>query len=357
MKFTDEGTITIRAEWKDFTGDKNELTIAVEDTGIGIREDMLNVIFEAFRQQDEHDTKKYGGTGLGLAISKRLVNLMGGTLSVKSKTGEGSLFTISFMDVELSTTSATEEVHHINPFDHYHFNPSTILIVDDITSNRELIKSFLLDTEVTCHEAVNGKAAVELAEELKPDLILMDLRMPVMDGFEASAKIKENPETAEIPIVVISASALQSDKQRIKELEFDDFLRKPVQIQDFYAILAKYLPCNVTGGSIKETEVVNALSQSVTIPDASIPKLPEIIERLDNSFMKQWSIVKDSPNINDVENFAVQLSDFGKKYLIQNLINYGSALEYTAKHVEIDEMKSLLSFFPELAEKIKKAKD
>ncbi|MBL7999093.1 MAG: PAS domain-containing protein, partial [Candidatus Kapabacteria bacterium] len=186
IKFTERGGITVSTH-VEYTrgGGACNLSLSVRDTGIGIRKDQQALIFESFRQVEGQSTRKYGGTGLGLTICRRLAHLMGGDLMLESTEGEGSCFTMQLSDVEYA--SSFEGGMQAERATHYTFNGGRVLIADDVEANRTLMQAYLQDTGMDVRIAANGKEAVEVAREWKPDVILMDVRMPVMNGYEATA--------------------------------------------------------------------------------------------------------------------------------------------------------------------------
>jgi PAS domain S-box-containing protein len=204
IKFTERGYVKLCVK-NVYTKDSYiDLIIAVEDSGIGIPTEQQALIFESFKQQDGQSTRKYGGTGLGLAITKRLVEMMNGQISVKSNPGKGSRFEIALHDVKVAV--AMPAAVQDNSFDSNNiiFEKVLILVVDDIESNRNLIKEYLSRVNFEVVSAENGQEALLFVEEYHPALILMDIRMPKMDGYEATKRLKDNPNTVEIPVIALT---------------------------------------------------------------------------------------------------------------------------------------------------------
>jgi PAS domain S-box-containing protein len=240
IKFTQSGTVSLNGEITYGLGNGFvDIRFTISDTGIGIPKDYFNVIFESFRQVDSRDNKRHEGTGLGLAITKRLVDAMGGNIRVDSEVGVGSSFIIEFKKIkvshqELYTSEGLDETNL------YEFQDAKILVVDDIEHNRELIKSFLTGYNFLISEATNGQEALDLISSSDYDLVFMDLRMPVMDGYTAVEKIKFREDKSSLPIVAFTASSMTSDENRINNL-FDDYLPKPVGKRDLFKCLAKFI--------------------------------------------------------------------------------------------------------------------
>lgn len=242
-KFTVNGHIKIllRKVSKRGINDKLDLSISVEDTGIGIPPEQQGLIFEAFRQQLGQNTKIYGGTGLGLTITKKLVEMMGGTISVTSTPGRGSTFTVKLSDIQVPKQEITaKNAAAFNPKSVL-FDKAKILICDDNQTARRLIMDVLKYSPLDFIEAENGKNAIKAAMQYRPDLIFMDLIMPEINGYDASRFIRERNNTKNIPIIAISASYPKEEEQKSFQSLFNGFLIKPVNLNDLYEMLKKYL--------------------------------------------------------------------------------------------------------------------
>jgi PAS domain S-box-containing protein len=234
LKFTQKGKVRF-----GYTLTGNNLQFFVEDTGIGIPEEMHEYIFERFRQVDNSATRKYGGTGLGLALSKGYVELLGGSMKLTSKSGKGSIFsfTLPYKPVikTRSDAIADSRVTDIT------FPPEkTILVAEDENNNFLLISELLTSLKLKVIRAQNGLEAVNIcASGNLPDLILMDVKMPVMDGIEAAKLIKEN--NPGLPIIALTAYAPEVDKKSIQGSGCDAYLEKPIKQQLLYDRLVTYL--------------------------------------------------------------------------------------------------------------------
>lgn len=242
VKYTEAGEITLSAGF--ITTGTNEMEplfyVEVKDTGIGIKNEDLESIFEAFNQG--HFQKKFhvGGTGLGLTITKHMVEKMGGKLSVQSEVGKGSSFTIEFVNI-LSQDLLNQTLNHPQRAKLPDFSGKTFLVVDDLAVNRNLLLGLLEDTNAKMLEAANGVEAIQLMEQQHIDLVLMDIRMPIMDGFEATTRIKQQQRWANIPIIAVTASVMNNDLDRISQNEFNGYIMKPVQMWELYDILGNIL--------------------------------------------------------------------------------------------------------------------
>lgn len=238
-KFTKEGYILVTVNAVNHQG-YCTMNIEVKDTGIGIAPDKQDVIFESFVQNKENTDHFYGGTGLGLCISKRLVELMDGEISVESSLGHGTTFRITLPYVALPPKSS---IKHIQSNDNYlvRFVPATVLIVDDVPDNRELLREQMDIVGLNVIEAKNGAEAFEMAVMHNPDIIFMDIRMPVMDGYEATNKIKRDDRSHEIPVIACTASALITSEEALLSYGFSGLLRKPFTLKETVTELKRYL--------------------------------------------------------------------------------------------------------------------
>jgi len=230
LKFTHEGFIEFGYRLKTDSG-ANELLFYVKDSGIGISEAMQDKIFERFRQADDNITRKYGGTGLGLAISKAFTELLGGKIWVESELGKGSTFyfTIPYNKVNQTDMASNQDK-----------NTPVILAAEDEEYNYLLIEEIVRDMQYRIIHAKNGKEAVALCKtNPNIDLILMDIKMPVMDGHTAALLITEfRPE---LPIIALSAYALQHEIRKFSENAFDDYITKPINKNELKRKILKYL--------------------------------------------------------------------------------------------------------------------
>jgi CheY-like chemotaxis protein len=228
LKFTRIGGILIRLGPNE-TKLAGNIYCEVSDTGIGIAEDKIPILFQMFSQADSSITKEFGGTGLGLAICKRLVEIMGGEIHVFSKVGIGSRFYFTLNLEKVKATyqreSAVLKVSNLN------FSRKSVLLVDDSEENRMLVKLLLKEFDFSFTEAVNGLQAVEIFAHGEFDLVLMDMQMPVMDGFAAVSRIREietrNNRVTSI-IIAITASTTEEDRQRTFQSGCNEYIPKPI---------------------------------------------------------------------------------------------------------------------------------
>jgi signal transduction histidine kinase/CheY-like chemotaxis protein/lipopolysaccharide biosynthesis regulator YciM len=347
VKYTDKGYIKIAAFAVANTEEQTNLTIAIHDTGIGIPEAYRNKIFEAFEQADSHDNNKYGGTGLGLAISKLLVEQMNGQIFIESKENQGSIFKIVFKEVAISREATMEkQKFHLIP-ESIKFNEGIVLLVDDNFDNRNIIKGYLNNYPFEVIEAGNGKEALELLNRIKPDIVLMDIHMPVMDGYETLNLIRENTEYSNIPVIAITASAFLEDEQRAAQFGFNDYLRKPISLGDLMSCLIKF---------IKYEEIKSEnIYQEAILPEIviNIPFSSELITYVEENIVPIWNELKDIRPQKTVVLFAEKMIEVGHRFNQYSFINYGSELISTTNSFNIDMQIYLIKMFPGILNQMK----
>ncbi len=224
IKFTEKGSVKIECE-----PEGDNVTIRVVDTGIGIKTEDLETLFQAFRQIDSGMTRKYEGTGLGLSISKRLVELMGGQIRVTSMWGDGKH--VQFFPAEREERCMKGKV----------------LVIEDNEQNLYLVRFILEQSNYEVFAALDGKAGIEMAASLKPDLILLDIQLPVMDGYAVARNLRRNPELADTPIVAVTSYAMTGDREKVMEAGCNGYIEKPIDPDTFVAKVEKHLSIRLTG--------------------------------------------------------------------------------------------------------------
>ena len=247
IKFTSKGGIRLLIDQLDETDEEISLLFEVSDTGVGISQEKINSLFEAFKQADTSTTRTFGGTGLGLTISKQLVELMGGQISVKSKPGEGSQFSFTLTFKKTKSPKIFDQSKQIILTDQ---GPSRILLAEDNLINQKVISMMLKKHNAEIDIANNGIEACQLFELNNYDLILMDIQMPEMDGYQATIAIKQSGRylISPTPIIAITANAFNEDRKKALECGMDDFLAKPMKPAELYGIFAKYLQSKTLQG-------------------------------------------------------------------------------------------------------------
>ncbi|MCB1158848.1 MAG: response regulator [Leptospiraceae bacterium] len=244
IKFTEKGFVKILITQINLNISQSnhvDLSITVQDSGKGIRLEDQSHIFEAFKQAEGQDYTKYGGTGLGLAISCKLAEMMNGAITVQSVPEEGSTFTVILGNVKVSSEDqGSAERKEKEEEMLYHIDGKKILIVDDLDFNRELLKLYFNGENVVIVEAADGSEAIEVAKKEKPDIILTDLIMPKLDGYQATQLMKDSEDLKHIPIIAVTASVMKETEKKIRNL-FDGLIIKPISRENLNSELAHAL--------------------------------------------------------------------------------------------------------------------
>jgi len=348
VKFTNQGYVNMKVSFMFQKAVSGELTIEIDDTGIGIPESQQELIFNAFAQQSGQSNRTYGGVGLGLAISKRLVEKMNGTIKVKSQVGQGSMFIVKLPEVEVGAFETRQNEFQEELFK-IEFENAKILVIDDVSSNVEIIETFLSSTVLVVSSAENGEVGLEILTHIIPDLILLDLRMPGIDGYETAKIIKSSPTVCHIPIIAFTASVFSTDKIKSSG-HFDGVLLKPVNQSELFAELAKFL-------KHKKVEMVNNPEKAVDFNFDDLSEdiksaFPQIVKALNEELMPSWENVRDQLVLFKIEEFADELNKFAMGYKFKILSDYAEKLANEVEILDLEALKVTLNDFPRLIEKI-----
>jgi len=245
IKFSHKGgAVTVTVSLCEENNCDAFVQFSVEDKGIGISEENQKKLFQPFSQGDSSTTREFGGTGLGLAICKKITELMGGKIWVESREGQGSIFYFTVRMQKSNETSIAKESGdnafllkaYVNKL-----KGSNILLVEDNELNQELIEDLLINNGLQVKIANHGQKALEILKQENFDCILMDLHMPVMDGYEATRKIRDQEQFKDLPILALSANAMEGDREKSMTAGMNDHITKPVNPEKMFEMLAKYL--------------------------------------------------------------------------------------------------------------------
>jgi len=240
VKFTSSGFVKI-----NITNKEDIFKFEIIDSGIGISEEQQEKLFQSFSQADSTTTRKYGGSGLGLTISKQLVELMDGKIWIETKEGIGSIFGFELTLPKAKNNITTQNKTETTQEEMQTLKGSKILLVEDNPINQEIIIGLLENSGIIIDIANNGKEGVELFNKNNYELILMDLQMPIMDGYEATRIIREINN--EIPIIALTANAMKEDIKRTQEAGMNEHLNKPIDVEKLYETLLKYVSKKING--------------------------------------------------------------------------------------------------------------
>lgn len=311
IKFTDEGKVTFKVEVIDqLPGDgqtvKYRIRFSLEDTGIGITPNELGKIFLPFEQVGEKK-RQTEGTGLGLAITRQLVQMMGSDVHVKSQVGQGSTFwfeiAIAIASEWVQSAMAASKGQIIG----FEASPRTILMVDDRWENRTVITNLLQPLGFNVVEATNGQEGLEKAIALKPDLVITDLIMPEMDGFELIQHLRHTPDIADIKIIVSSASVFEADQHRSLKAGSDAFLSKPVQANELLHQLEFHLGLAwIYQQSESEEQRINSATTGDRPSDKLTPPDPDVLREL--------AALASKGNFNAILKLATQLEEIDTNF-------------------------------------------
>jgi CheY-like chemotaxis protein len=243
IKFTQEGSVAIRCWGETSEDDKTAaIRVSVTDTGIGMSQAVLDMLFQPFTQADASISRRFGGTGLGLAISKRIIELMEGDIWGESKEGQGSTFSffvkLPLADQELDPQDASSLAA---AFENLDLKTRRILVAEDNLINQFVLQEMLEPTGVQIVLANNGQEALDAVQAGSFDLVLMDMQMPVMGGLEATLRIRELPTAQSLPIIAVTANAMEADKDKGLAIGMNAYLTKPIDPAELLRVLRVWL--------------------------------------------------------------------------------------------------------------------
>lgn len=343
IKFTEKGNVGLRITNLPKNGDQSRnreivsnLVIEVEDTGIGIKPDSIEKIFAAFTQQEGQSTKKYGGTGLGLAISEKLVRLMGGEISVESELNRGSRFRVRFDGVRSSFTESSGNISGQKEAD-IRFGKALVLVIDDNPENRQFLAETLKEFGLDCVLAENGAEGLSILKKTYPSLVITDLRMPVMDGFEFVRAVRETEHMHDLRIVATTASVTDEIKWKYREYQFDQVLLKPIQIDTLISILKQFLSFTS----------VETASQGVAPPrsEQTTERMEDLLPEIEQQLIPSWEKLKVQQRMVDVQDFAGLLISFGVAHGLERFVSYGNQLNDAVNYFDIALILNLIKGF------------
>lgn len=322
IKFTEKGSVRIELSWSP---EEEKLNFSIHDSGIGINESSQQQLFQRFSQGDDSTTRRFGGSGLGLYISKMLAILLGGDIAFRSEENKGSCFIATINSGHVPEENIADSVEQIpageNAPENRKFVPllGHVLLADDDPTNRRLVGFYLERVGLQVTTVDDGQAALDSALNNDFDLILMDMQMPIMDGLESSIQLRE--KGCEIPIIALTANAMQEHRQQCADAGFTDFLTKPIDLPKFNATLAKYLKVDLQrqGGPTNNEDVIRQLR---LVKEGFLSKLPDRLELIGQKIhAQQW---------NEVESEAHKIKGVGGTIALPELTTAAANLENLA---------------------------
>ena len=348
LKFTEDGEVTVSVKKVAETADNYSLRFSVKDTGIGIQEDKLKTIFERFTQAEESTTRKFGGTGLGLNIVKQLVELQNSTIHVKSKEGRGSEF-FFVLTYKKSNEIETED----ETLSGYNLGKLNILLCEDNILNQKLVKNVIYNFGFELDIAENGEIGIGLLSKNKYDLILMDLQMPVKDGYQTTAYIR-NEMNLSIPIIAMTAHSLVGEQQLCFDVGMDAYVPKPfkqpVLLEAIKTVLTKE-------GKTEPKRKVNLsfLEEMACGDTAFIREMIQLfIERIPNEAAQMQKAFHNNDN-ESVKNISHNMKSSVDIFMLKDLSNYLTIIEEEAKsgHFSTDTSDKINFLHREIIEVVK----
>ncbi len=354
VKFTEKGFVKLSSEIIHAMDapDRIDLIIYVQDTGIGIPDEAQAAIFESFRQQDGQSTRKYDGAGLGLSISKRLIEMMNGRITVKSKVGKGTTFKIVLRSIAASPSSEDSGENEIASGTEVFFEKATVLVVDDIESDLARTRELLEEMNLQVFAAKNEGEARLLVRERPPDLVIAGAGAFPSDGVDLARKIKENPETRNAPIIALSAPGTSDDETMTMDDPFDGRLPKPVSKHALVSELSLHLnhsESEETAGNARGTPEAD---KELAIEE--IERLPDLMKILREEIAPDLEYLKGVMKMSEIAKKCDRLSALGEEYQARGLVAYAEELLGSTRSFDIANIEKRIVEFPGLMETLEK---
>jgi len=336
IKFSDNGEINLNTLFK-YTKDRQkiELIIEVVDNGIGISKDEQKLIFTPFYQQKGQDKYKFGGTGLGLSISKRLIEKMHGSIHLESEANRGSAFKIVLPNTQIMSNETIQKGKNQVRKAEINFEASTLLVVDDFKLNIEVIIGLLSSYPIKIFQASSGEMALKILETEKPDIILMDIRMPGLDGFETTRLIKSNISNKNIPVIAFTASSIKEKENEMLKV-FDGLLRKPIIKDELLCELSRHLIQKLTDNSFSEP-IKSNIETNVSFT--------EITNRL-KVLIPKWENINETLILYEIEEFFMILLEIESLGEIKILRDYIREFKTYIDSFDINKIEHYFKLFP-----------
>jgi len=353
IKFTDKGRIRLKVypenlrivEHSPYNSDTfASLVIEVQDTGIGIPVGLQENIFNEFVQADDRKTQ---GTGLGLAITKRLVSLMGGSVSLTSSLNKGSTFKVIIPEVACHNDIERKMPENDFSPELIVFEKSLVLVVDDNKENRNYLKDALKNSGITVIMASNGNQALTIAKKELPQLIIADIRMSKMDGFALLKLIRQDEALRHVPVIAYTASAMKTSKVRIFENDFAGLLLKPVLVSELYKELCRHLPY-----TSKEKQPAGPTLLNTDYKE-DVYRVKELVQALETGFTEKCAAFANRQPLAEIKEFGDGLITLGNTHNAISIIRFGEEMMHAANNFDIERILVLINKFPELVNKLK----
>ncbi len=337
VKYTERGDVVLRLSMRPSPlGEGRDMRLSVEDTGTGIAPEQQTQIFEAFYQTESPDGKVRQGTGLGLSITKRLVDLMQGRIHVASRVGEGATFRVDIPDLMPATVASPEAMDARADFDR--LPPLKILVVDDVEWNIEVAKGYLRDTRHEVIIARDGAEAVETARRLRPDVVLMDLRMPRMNGYRAFEAIRADAELRDVRVIAVTASSLLNEDEDQKT-HFDGYIRKPYAPIELFSTLSGLFGSQGAGDAADEAVQPQVQSED---PDVSEETLADARKEWHSLCGEPLVAMRERMRVREIGEFAKRLETIADRMREPSLQALAKRLHVAVQMFDVNQVKIVL---------------
>jgi signal transduction histidine kinase/CheY-like chemotaxis protein/HPt (histidine-containing phosphotransfer) domain-containing protein len=352
LKFTDKGTVTISVNCDKLGNQRIKLNFEVKDSGIGIDENNLKRLFRPFTQADSSTTRQFGGTGLGLAICKELVRLMDGEISVDSQLGLGSTFKFYVQLENLSTAvlSNTLVAHQENLIkqvieEQSDYNNLSVLVAEDNEMNRKVILKLLKVKGIVAEFAINGLEAFEAVQKKDYDLVFMDCQMPVMDGYECTARIRGlGGKKSKTIVIAMTANAMEGDEEKCLQSGMDDYVSKPLDFSQVLALLERYIQLKKSSSVISYQQMIE-MSIKRFIIDTGLREEDATELFLDYEselpkYVKQMEAFLELVDYKSIQEIAHQLKGSSGSLRVTPIYEISMELEEAAKAEDFNLLQS-----------------
>jgi PAS domain S-box-containing protein len=344
VKFTEKGKVSMSYSFNHSHDMCGVLSISVADTGIGIAKEKQNSIFEPFTQEERISHKSHQGTGLGLAIINKLVHLMGGEILLNSEVGKGSIFTVLFPDVPMSEEILVqkEEENAVRRI----FNQQMVLIAEHNEPNRMLLETYLSHMDLHCKLVLSGKEALAVLQEEVPDIILLDIRMPGMDGFETLKQIRQIKSLNMVPVIAIAASSLDVEINEIERVGFNGYISKPIDAIQLERELARHL------GYVMEDEQATELAFENVQITLSEPELKKLRQNLSEKVKVIWLGLRTIQPSDKLTAFSQALKTVSEQYEWRELKQFQKSLEEAIESFDFATIQKQMDDFGRILRKL-----
>lgn len=343
IKYTETGFVKLTGEAINIRAKSVDVICKVEDSGIGIED--TNIIFGDF-EQIKNEKINIGGFGLGLAIVKKLVEALGGSIVVESKLGEGSKFTIKLTNLKIVSEGHGNDNNDL--VETIRFQEANLLVADDNKSNLELVKDYFKDQPIHIYTAENGLRAMEIIRKTDFAAILLDLKMPIINGTDLTRYLKTDNRYSSIPVIIITANVTDEARKELIDRKCNDYLLKPVRKRTLFNTLKHYISYEVINVNW------NIEENTSEIPVLSIPnyleanKVKDISEELKFLKEKKWINLERTMIISEIISFADDVRTIGDKYGFDSLKNWGAILNQSASKFDVAKTELIFSQFDEI---------